>query len=175
MSRPHRVCPCSWRVCFPSLHCSGFRLLCREWALGCMHHPGLSHSCSGSQVLHKGTDLVGPALCALPRHEQLRRPGDWRGHTPQVGGVSYHLPCPSCLVSWVHSQSALSGVPCVSSGEMISDCNSPDGCQLSRIQGRFGSNWESTHSLVENAISGAEFAPCLLALAVACLPLCLWG
>ena len=41
-------------------------------ALGCMHFPGLSHSGSGSRVLHKGTDLVGPAFCALPRSEQLR-------------------------------------------------------------------------------------------------------
>ena len=40
------------------------------------------------------------------------------------------------------------------------------------------SNWDPAHSLVEYAISGAEIAaaPCLLALAVACLPLCLrWG
>ena len=35
-------------------------------------------------------------------------------------------------------------------------------------------NWEPAHSLVEDAISGAEIAPCLPALAVACLPLCLW-
>ena len=28
--QPHWVCPCSWRVCFPSLHCSGFRFLCWE-------------------------------------------------------------------------------------------------------------------------------------------------
>ena len=35
------------------------------------------------------------------------------------------------------------------------------------------SNWEPAHSLVEDAISGAEIAPCLLPLAVACLPLCL--
>ena len=33
------------------------------------------------------------------------------------------------------------------------------------------SNWEPAHSLVEDAVSGAEIAPCLLALAVACLPL----
>ena len=32
---------------------------------------------SGSQVLHKGTDLAGPAFCALPRSDQLRRPGAW--------------------------------------------------------------------------------------------------
>ena len=36
------------------------------------------------------------------------------------------------------------------------------------------SNWEPACSLVEDAISGTEFAPCLLALAVARLPLCLW-
>ena len=36
---------------------------CLRQALGCIHFPGLSHSGSGSQVLHKGTDSVGPALC----------------------------------------------------------------------------------------------------------------
>ena len=54
------------RVCFPTLHCSGFRLLCREWALGCMHFPGLSCSGSGSWVVHKGTDLVGHAVVPVP-------------------------------------------------------------------------------------------------------------
>ena len=46
-------------------------------AQGCGHFPGLRHSSSGSQVLHKGTDSVGPAFCALPRSEQLRQPGAW--------------------------------------------------------------------------------------------------
>ena len=32
------------------------------------------------------------------------------------------------------------------------------------------SNWEPARSLVEDAVSGAEFAPCLPALAVARLP-----
>ena len=32
------------------------------------------------------------------------------------------------------------------------------------------SNWEPAHSLVEDAISGAEIAPRLPALAAACLP-----
>ena len=48
MSRPRWVCPCSWRVCFPSLHCSGSRLLYQE----------LSE--------------VGPGLHALPRSKPLR-------------------------------------------------------------------------------------------------------
>ena len=39
---------------------------------GFVHFPGLSHSGSGSQVLHKGADLVRPAFCGLPRSEQLR-------------------------------------------------------------------------------------------------------
>ena len=35
------------------------------------------------------------------------------------------------------------------------------------------SNWEPSHCLVEEAVSGAKIAPCLLALAVAHLTLCL--
>ena len=67
-------------------------------------------------------------------------------------------------------------MPCVSFGELISDCHHPGGCQLSRIPGRLVSNWEPTHSLVEDAISGAKIASHLLALAAAHLPLCLqWG
>ena len=46
--QPHWVCPRSWHVCFPSLHCSDSRLLCRE----------LSDA--------------GPSLHALPRSNTLR-------------------------------------------------------------------------------------------------------
>ena len=42
-----------------------------------MRFPGLSRSGSGTQVLHKGADSVGPAVCALPRSEQLRWQGAW--------------------------------------------------------------------------------------------------
>ena len=111
----HWVCPRSQHVCFPGLHCSGSRLLCR------------------------GTK-VGPGLCALPRCTLLRF---WFSGTPQrhrlswpsllcpfqvqaaqetrclASGASYYLPRPSCSVSWVHSESAVSGVPRVSSGELI--------------------------------------------------------
>ena len=41
-------------------------------ALGYMPFPGLSRSGSGTWVVLRGTDLVGPAFCALPRSEQLR-------------------------------------------------------------------------------------------------------
>ena len=39
---------------------------CLKWTLSCVHFPGLSHSGSGSQVLLKGADSVGPAFCAFP-------------------------------------------------------------------------------------------------------------
>ena len=41
-------------------------------ALGFMHLPGLSRSGSGTQVVLRGADSVGPAFCALPRSEQFR-------------------------------------------------------------------------------------------------------
>ena len=70
-------------------------------------------------------------------------------------------------------ESTVSDVPCVSSGELIFatllvDVNCP-GSQEDLV-----SNWEPAHSLVEDAISGAEIAPRLPAMAVARLPLW-WG
>ena len=45
---------------------------CLKRALGCRHFPGLSHSGSGSPVLHNGAHLIGPVFCALSRSEKLR-------------------------------------------------------------------------------------------------------
>ena len=47
---------------------------------------------------------------------------------------------------------------------LLADVNHP-GSQENLV-----SNWEPARSLVEDAVSGAEFAPCLPALAVARLP-----
>ena len=41
-------------------------------ALGCLHLPGLSRSGSGTWVVLRGADSVGPVFCALPGSEQLR-------------------------------------------------------------------------------------------------------
>ena len=106
---------------------------CLKQALGCVHYPGLSCSGSGSWVLHKGTDLVGHAFCVLSRFEQLRQPAAWLAHCSRWAVHLNHLPRPSCLVSRVHCKSTVSGVPCVSSGELISPR-----CQPSRIPGRLG-------------------------------------
>ena len=91
----------------------------------------------------------------------------------QLGSASYHLPGPSPSVSWVCRESAVSGVPCVSSGELLSAILLADVTHPGLQEDLF-SNWEPAHSLVEDAVSGAEIAPYVPALAVACLPLCLW-
>ena len=52
--------------------------------------PQLRCSCSGSWVLHRGTDSAGPAFCALPRSKQLRRPGDGKRSLPR---------CVLCLIT----------------------------------------------------------------------------
>ena len=41
-------------------------------ALGCLYLPGPSRSGSGTRVVLRGADSVGPAFCALPRSKQLR-------------------------------------------------------------------------------------------------------
>ena len=106
-------------------------------ALGFVQFPGLSCSGLGSWVHHKGTELVWHAFCVLPRSKELRRPGVWWAHSPRWAVHLNHLHSPSCSVSWVCSR-APSGVPWVSSGELISGCDPPGRCQLSRIPGRLG-------------------------------------
>ena len=67
-------------------------------------------------------------------------------------------PGPGCSESRARSRSAVSGGPCVSSGELISaatllvDVNRP-GSREDLV-----SNWEPARSLVEDAVSGAELA-----------------
>ena len=53
-----------------TLGCSAENYLMQ--ALVCLNFPGLSRSGSGSRVLHKGADLVGPAFYARLKSEQLR-------------------------------------------------------------------------------------------------------
>ena len=113
---------------------------CLRWALACVHFPGISHSGSGSWVLHKGTDSVGPAFCALLRSQQLRRPGAW---LPLLRcGASYHLPHSSCLVSRVHR---LRCAVCLFWG---ADLWLLPSRQMSSIQDRLVGNWEPAHSLL---------------------------
>ena len=76
---------------------------CLRLALGCVHFPGLS--CSGSQVLPKSTDSVGPAFCALSRFKQLRCPGAWQAQSPP-GGQCILSPAPSQPLGFLGVQQA---------------------------------------------------------------------
>ena len=111
---------------------------CPKRALGFVHFLGLRHSDSGSRVLRKGTNLVGPAFCALPRSEQLRPPGAWRAHSPHMGWCILSPPWGQLLGFLGGRGCVFSGVASVSSGELISGCDPPGRCQPSRIPGRLG-------------------------------------
>ena len=142
VSRPHWVCPCSRRVCFPSVHCLGSRLLCQE----------LSEASPGLYALPRSEPLrfrflgtpqrrrLGWACVLCP--SQVRAPQVTRclanTVTPRWGSVSYGLSLPSRLVFWEYNGHAFSGVPCFSSGELISGCDPPGGCQPSRIPRSLG-------------------------------------
>ena len=111
---------------------------CPKRALRSVDFPGLSLSGSGSRVLRKGTHSVGHAFCVLPRSEHLRQPGAWRAHCPRWTMHLNHLHGPGRLVSQVCCESTISGVLCVSSGDLISGCGPLCRCQPSRILGRRG-------------------------------------
>ena len=133
---PHWVCPqlmacvLSWST--PLRLQVALQVNCPKWALDFMHFPDLSCSGSGSQILHKDTDSVECVFSALPRFKQLRR--------PVLASALHlnHLPNPGCSVSQMCCNSAISDVPCVSPGELISGCNPPGRCQPSRIPERLG-------------------------------------
>ena len=140
MFRPHCICPHSRHVCYTRLHCSGSRLLYREWALSCVHFPGLNRSGSDFWVLHKGIDSSGPVFCVFPVREAQAA----RSLMSTLSSGAVHLiPSPS-LASI--SRCARSYALYVSSGELISGGNPPSGCQPSRIS---GSLWLETESLFE--------------------------
>ena len=137
----HWVCPHSQCVCFPSLHFSGFRLLC--WKLSDVG-PGL-HALPPSKPLRfrfLGTlqrCRLGWACVLCPsqvRAAQVTRclpsavTPSWR--CILLPPLSLHS------VFWVYNGRAFSGVPCVSSGELISGCDPPGGCQSSRIPRSLG-------------------------------------
>ena len=139
VSQPHWVFPAHGLCAVPvyaaqAPGCSAGN--CLKRALGCVRFPGLSPSGSGSRVLPKGADSVRPAFVPFPG---VSCSGE------QVLGERPLLRCgPSLLNPRPRPQPPLPSQPlgfpnalCVSSGELISDCNPPGGCQPSRIPGSF--------------------------------------
>ena len=102
----------------------------------------------GSRLLSREVSEASPRLYALPRSKLLmfrysgtpqRRRLCWacvlcpsQARAAQVTrclasvvAATYHLPCPCRSVFWVYNWRTFSGVPCVSSGELISGCDCP--------------------------------------------------
>ena len=142
--------------CSQRLGCTGFAPIHGVCAF--LVHTAQAPGCSTGEL-----SKAGPGLLGLPKSKPLRfrflgcstKAQTWLGlrfvpfpgpsssgdqvfgeHTLPWYHASYHLPGPSRLVFCVCS--CISGVPCVSSGKLISDCDPPDVCQLSRIPGRLG-------------------------------------
>ena len=125
----------------------------REWALSCMHCPGPSRSGSGSWVLHKETDSLGPAFCSFPGQSssgnqeldahtlQVQRDFSPPQSQPQFPGAL--VGCALCLFRganlWLWPSRWMS--------------------TIQNLRKSLVRNWKSVCSLVGDAISGAEFAP----------------
>ena len=135
---------------------------------------GLSCSGSASQVLHRGTDSAGCAFCALPRPKQLRWPGAWRAHCPRWAVCLNHLTVPAA--HFPRCAVRASSQVCHASPESMAgaDLWLQPSWQMSTIQDprKF---WLATGNLLtvwcRMPVSGVKIAPCLLALAFACLSL----
>ena len=104
-----------------------------------LHFPGLSRSGSGSWVLHKGAHSVRPAFCAFP---SLSSSGSQELDERTLPGCRAPSPLHGPRLSF-HMRRF--GAPCVSSGELVSSCDPPSGCQPSRIS---ESLWLETRSLI---------------------------
>ena len=141
VSWPYWVCLLSRCVCFPSLYCSGSRMLCVQ----------LSEAGPGLRALPRSKPFRF-RFSGTPQRRRLSRPcvlctSQVRAAqvtrclvstVPPKCGVSYHLPHPSCSICWVATGLPITGGTCVSSGELISGCNRPSGCQPPSIPTSLG-------------------------------------
>ena len=141
VSWPHWVCPCSRCVCFPSLHCSGSRLLCVQ----------LSEAGPGMRTLPRSKPFrfrfpgtpqrrrLCQAWVLCPSQVRAAQATRWLASTePPRCSVSYQLPHPSRSICWVAAGLHVSSWRCVFSGELISGCDHPSGGQPPRIPTSLG-------------------------------------
>ena len=165
-------------VCFLGLHCLGSRVLCRALS------------------------QVDPVFPAYPRSKPLRFSRTLQGNRPHWRCFFVPLPGPSSSDDQKLGECTVLGGLCILITPLVlaTPCYLATPCHLGFLgapreqhlryavcllwgadanhpasQEDVVRNWVPAHSLVEDAISGALIAaaPCLLALAVTCLPLCL--
>ena len=129
--------PFSQCVCFPCQRCLGSRLLCQDLF---EDGPGL-YTLPRSKPLrfmYSGSPQrcrLGWACVLCP--SQVRAAQGTRCFA-RVVAATYRLPHPCCLLFRVYNRCTFSGVPCVSSGELMSGCDPPGGCRPSRIPKSLG-------------------------------------
>ena len=95
-------------------------------------------------------------FCALPRSKQIRWLGAWQAHCPMWTMHLIHLPSPGPSVSQVCCESTVPGMPCDSSGKLLSGYDTPGICELSGSQEDVVTNQQPAHSLVWDAVSAAR-------------------
>ena len=144
--RPHWVCPCSWHVCFPHLHCSGSRLLYRERALSCVRF-----QFSGSP---QKRGLCWACVLCLPRSSSGRQELD--GRTLPGCGAPNPLRGPSlsfrAMVGCERFVSVLRSWPLAAT--------LPAGMStIQNLRKSLVGNWRPVCNVGGDAVSGAEFAP----------------
>ena len=162
-SRPHWVWPAHGVCAFPvytaqAPGCSAWN--CLRWALGCVHFPGLSHSGSGCFSGTPQRLRLGWTCLLCPSSVRAAQATRCLASTVTLRcGVSYHLLQPSHSVSWVAAGVPVSGMPCVSSGELTPGCDPPRECQPPRIPRSLGRQMGAYLQFCRGFPSGAEIAP----------------
>ena len=156
------------------------------------------HSAQAPGCSARALSQVDLVFRTRPRSELLRFSGALQGHRRSWFVRFVPFPGPGSSGDWLLGECTVPGGPCVlsppwfrrlglpgappgvlcvSSGELISGLTLLADVSHPGSQEDVVSNWQPAHSLVENVVSGAEIAvaPCLPALAVTHLHLCLPG
>ena len=123
---PHTACVLSWSTLLRLP--VALQENCLKWSLGCVHF-------LGTPQRHR----LGWVCVLCPSQVRAAQATKCLASTLSPGGPCILSSPPSQALGFLGaSRSAISGVPCVSSGELISSCDPPGRCQLSRIPGRLG-------------------------------------
>ena len=104
------------------------KVACTSWV-----HIAQAPGCSA-----RALSQVVPVFHALPRSKLLRFLGALQGHRHRWAVHFVPFPGLSSAGNWVLGECTILVMPCISSGELISGCDTPGRCQLPRIPGRHG-------------------------------------
>ena len=163
VSGPHWVCPAHGSVCFPGLHCSGSRLLCRgavqsgPW-VACPSQVW-DAQVQGLGCSRKAQTRRGPRSVPFPGARSSGKQVLGEHTVPGGQWVLITSPVPAARFPEWAARAPSQVSPLGSSSQaatLLADVNRPGS------QGDLVSKLEPAHSSVEGAVTRAEIAPCLL-------------